>query len=728
MAGAVRELVTKITFKVDNSSLSRTNDSIKNLKRSLENLGVGLDTSMNNSLNNVRRNITRVSMSIRNLQRQMQNLNNSGGGRSDNIRNSGGNNSGGNSTISNANLKIVNANIRTENARLNSTSTKVSGGSVIVQGFNPASLSSNTNSTTEILNAIRNLRVGHADRVYIKGNIQGNNGGSGGGGGDNSPSPNRRTPHNPTGGGGRLRNFTDHSGDMLAAGAALTAPIIFPVQEAMKFETAMADVKKVVDFNGAEDFKEMGRAIQDMSMKIPMAQEDLAAIVASGGQAGIEKANLLDFAEAAAKMGVAFDIPADKAGDMMAQWRTAFGMGQSEVVDLADKVNYLGNTTAAAAPLISDVVSRIGPLGEVAGLSSGEIAALGASVVATGTAPEVAATAIKSLMNALGRGENATKGQAEALQKLGFNSVELAKRLKSEGAPVVVEFLKSLEKLEGYEVNSVLGSIVGEEGKAPIASLTGKNLSKLEGNLNAVSDTNKGEWGGSMEAEFNARAATTENSLQLLENSFRILMANIGVALLPVIQSLTTALMPVIQTISEFVQNNQELVGTILTIAAVVGGLLAVFGTVGILIGGLSGLAPIFGAIATGLGGIVSAAAPVIAVFVAIASVIYYVYQHWEEFKAYFQASMPQIQSAVDSLKQTWKNLQPAIQAILPIIKTIAEFIGGVLIGVIKILWDIGVAAFGAIASAAETVTSVIGGSIGAIQTVIDWFNDKQCR
>lgn len=35
---------------------------------------------------------------------------------------------------------------------------------------------------------------------------------------------------------------------------------------------------------------------------------------------------------------------------MMAKWRTAFKMGQSDVVKLADKINFLGNTTAASAP------------------------------------------------------------------------------------------------------------------------------------------------------------------------------------------------------------------------------------------------------------------------------------------------------------------------------------------------------------------------------------------
>ena len=56
--------------------------------------------------------------------------------------------------------------------------------------------------------------------------------------------------------------------------------------------------------------------------------------------------NFFLFAESAAKMGVAFDITAEQAGQMMAQWRTAFRMSQKEVNELADQINYLGNTTA----------------------------------------------------------------------------------------------------------------------------------------------------------------------------------------------------------------------------------------------------------------------------------------------------------------------------------------------------------------------------------------------
>lgn len=81
-----------------------------------------------------------------------------------------------------------------------------------------------------------------------------------------------------------------------------------PVQKAIQFESAMADVKKVIDFDTPQQFKEMGNDILNLSKRIPMAAEGLAKIVAAGGQSGIAREDLISFAESAAKMGVAFDI------------------------------------------------------------------------------------------------------------------------------------------------------------------------------------------------------------------------------------------------------------------------------------------------------------------------------------------------------------------------------------------------------------------------------------
>ena len=58
---------------------------------------------------------------------------------------------------------------------------------------------------------------------------------------------------------------------------------------AIEFESVMADVRKVVDFETPKQFKEMGQDIINLSLKIPMAAEGLARIFADGGQSGIAR-------------------------------------------------------------------------------------------------------------------------------------------------------------------------------------------------------------------------------------------------------------------------------------------------------------------------------------------------------------------------------------------------------------------------------------------------------
>lgn len=197
-----------------------------------------------------------------------------------------------------------------------------------------------------------------------------------------------------------------------AAGTAVLGALALPVNAAIGFESKMADIRKVVD--GLDDkkaFAQMSDDILTLSTQLPMAAEGIAEIVAAGGQAGIARGDLMQFANDAVKMGVAFDTTAEESGQMMAQWRTAFKLTQEDVVVLADKINYLGNTGPANAKKISDIVTRIGPLGGVAGVASGEIAAMGATIAGMGVESEIASTGIKNFMLSLTAGKSATKSQ-----------------------------------------------------------------------------------------------------------------------------------------------------------------------------------------------------------------------------------------------------------------------------------------------------------------------------
>ena len=363
-------------------------------------------------------------------------------------------------------------------------------------------------------------------------------------------------------------------GDMFGKvkGAALAvAPVVATLKEAvgtaMTFESAMADVRKVVDFDSPQQFKDMQADILNLTKTLPMAAEDIAKIVASGGQAGIAKEDLMGFAESAAKMGVAFDITAEQAGDMMAKWRTAFKMNQSDVVGLADKINYLGNTTAASAPLISDVVTRIGPLGEIGGVASGEIAALGASMVGTGVQSDVAATGIKNLILGMAAGEGATKSQAEAFSALGLSAADMAVKMQSDAKGAILEVLRALQQLPKEKQASVLADLFGKESIGAISPLL-SNLGALEENFNKVADASK--YAGSMEQEFQARCETSENSMQLLENAVQRTAINLGSLFLPALKDVAEGIAENIDKVTEFVQTHQDLLQNIAAAAGVV--------------------------------------------------------------------------------------------------------------------------------------------------------------
>lgn len=368
----------------------------------------------------------------------------------------------------------------------------------------------------------------------------------------------------------KVDNVRDKAGGLaVKAGAAAVATLGLPIKEAMAFEDVMADVRKVVDFDSPEQFKQMGNDIKAMSAVLPMSAEGIAQIVAAGGQAGIAREDLKAFAADAVKMGVAFDMSAEEAGQTMAEWRTAFKMSQPEVVNLADKVNYLSNTTAASSAKISDIVSRVGPLGAVGGLASGEIAALGATMAAAGTESEVAATGIQKIILAMTTGEGATKSQAAAFSALGLDAVDMAKRMQTDASGALQDVFTRLSQLDKYQQAAVLKDLFGAEGIKAIAPLL-TNLDALRNNLANVTDQSK--YAQSMQKEFDTRMQATSNSAQLAKNSINNLGTTIGNALLPTVKSLLDRVTPMVQRIANFANEHQTLTAVVV---GGIGGLLA---------------------------------------------------------------------------------------------------------------------------------------------------------
>ncbi|HCD1470472.1 TPA: phage tail tape measure protein [Enterobacter hormaechei] len=359
-----------------------------------------------------------------------------------------------------------------------------------------------------------------------------------------------------------LKGFQKEMGSLalgaVAAGTAILGALALPVNAAIGFESKMADIRKVVD--GLDDkkaFAQMSDDILTLSTQLPMAAEGIAEIVAAGGQAGIARSDLMQFANDAVKMGVAFDTTAEESGQMMAQWRTAFKLTQDDVVVLADKINYLGNTGPANAAKISEIVTRIGPLGSVAGVASGEIAAMGATIAGMGVESEIASTGIKNFMLSLTAGNSATKAQKQALAFLKLNPKKLAEDMQKDSRGAMLKVLDSLAKVPKAKQAAVMNALFGKESLSAIAPLL-TNLDLLRTNFNRVADAQ--EYGGSMQKEYASRAATTENQLVLLKNSVNAISVTLGDTFLPAINEAAKAVMPYLEQLRTFVRANPELV------------------------------------------------------------------------------------------------------------------------------------------------------------------------
>ncbi|MBS9780866.1 MAG: phage tail tape measure protein [Gammaproteobacteria bacterium] len=350
------------------------------------------------------------------------------------------------------------------------------------------------------------------------------------------------------------------------AGIAMTAAA--PVKAAIDFESAMADVKKVVNFDTPQQFKQMQNDILGLTRKIPMAGDELAAIVAAGGQAGIARKSLLGFAGDAAKMGVAFDMAAGDAGGAMATMSNVLGRPIEKMSELGDAINHLSDNANAKARDIVNVINRAGVSMKTLGLSDNQTAAMSSTLLSMGRAPDVAAQA----MIGMGRGFKQLRAgkHSKELAKLGWTTKSFAKALENDAQKTLLQFIDRLKTLPKAQRDAVSSKIFNERYAESINLMT-ENVTEYRRQLQLLQDTDaqgNPKYIGSMTREFENRSATTANNLTLLKNSVVELGVRLGSALLPTINSTVNAFKPVIYTVSELVETHPKLVKGIMGVVA----------------------------------------------------------------------------------------------------------------------------------------------------------------
>ena len=312
--------------------------------------------------------------------------------------------------------------------------------------------------------------------------------------------------------------------------------LAFAAKEAMKFETAMAGVKKVAEGTD-EQYAKLSDELKKMSAELGISAAEMADLAAAGGQLGIPIEKLSEFTAIASKMSVAFGMTAEEAGNAAATIANVFQLPIGEVEKLGDAINVLGNNTAAREKDIVAAMARIGGTAKQFGLVADEAAALADAFIALGKPPEVAATAINAMLQKLQTAQSQGKDFQAALEGIGTSADEMAANIAANPQQALTEFLHKLEGLDKQSRALTLSQLFGTEYSDDIALLVG-SLGEYEKALGLVAD--KGQVVGAMQKEVANAMSTSEAQINKAKQEIINVAIEVGEKLLPLVSLLAS--------------------------------------------------------------------------------------------------------------------------------------------------------------------------------------------
>jgi TP901 family phage tail tape measure protein len=321
----------------------------------------------------------------------------------------------------------------------------------------------------------------------------------------------------------------------LAIGFALALPI----RKAIQFESAMSDVRKVVDFDTPQQFKQFGDDIVEMTKKIPLAATELAAIATAGGQFGLKVKQLPNFINQVAKASVAWDISTEDAGQRIAKLANVLNTPIAKINETSDAINHLSNNMAHNASQLLEVTVRGGSAGKMFGLTNDQIAAMGSSLLALGLRQERAGTTMTIMFRKFNE-----IAQEDKIFKRDY--------MKSPQDAINNYLQKIADIKDPLKRAAFITDKFGDEGARGINKIVG-SMDKYKGALALVA--NKTDFLGSVQAEYDIRLETTANNLQLLVNHVEALAVAIGNALLPAVNVIAKVLIVLIQPLLWMAKN-----------------------------------------------------------------------------------------------------------------------------------------------------------------------------
>jgi len=266
---------------------------------------------------------------------------------------------------------------------------------------------------------------------------------------------------------------------------------------------------------------------------------------------------------------------------------------------------------------------RFAKLGDVIHKSAARTGASAEAMSGLQKAAELSGATLTDVERAMKRSNEAIddaihKGgeAADAFERLGLSADELQKMIAEERFHAIAAALKSVG--QGAEQAALAGDIFGRAGFQLLPMIN----SDLEAITNRLRELN-----ATLSQQDADNAAELTDAMADLKDAMQGIALQVGAALAPVLTDLIKKILPIVVAISEWIENNHQLVRIVAAVAASITGLgvaLMTFGTTVALLGfAISGVSAAIAFLATPIGIAIAAVSAIVVAIGAAATAFF---------------------------------------------------------------------------------------------------------
>lgn len=351
------------------------------------------------------------------------------------------------------------------------------------------------------------------------------------------------------------RGLNSFGTSMLTGGVAIATGLGYAINEAGKFEKAMASVNTLTDDTPIQ-MKAMGDSVLEMAKKVPVPISDLTEGLYDVVSAGIRSQYQLKVLKDSAILAVAGLGTTKEAVNITTSALNAFsisGSKASDVTNLLMKAVKYGKTTVSG---LSEGFGANAALIKNSNVSLEEYLATTATLTTTGMTAARAQTQVSSAVTALIK---PSKNMQLVLDKLGAKNIPLF--IKRNGGLVkTLQLVRDKADEMGIMTSKAFGR---KEGFSALLSLLGPLRNKFIEVMNDMQNHSNNVIG----TAFEKQQKTFSAGVQRMKNGMGALAIKIGEELIPRVNGFIESLTSGTETVLEFVKNNGGLVTVLADVA-----------------------------------------------------------------------------------------------------------------------------------------------------------------